>query len=176
MATKSKSFWSTMPGLITGLAGILTALVGLGTLLIQIGVIGGDGDSTAKSGVTANSRGTEGGNSQTQDSETPPASAAKPSFTVAPDDLKLTGTDKEDTVTVSNTGTTALILATQVTGAGKDQFTVSKGSCGTQVPKGGSCSLTVSFKGALTPVKADLIVSASGASSSQEVKLEGSPL
>jgi hypothetical protein len=177
VSSNSKSFWSTIPGLITGLAGILTALVGLGTLLIQVGVIGGDddGDSTVKSGVTATTRrGTATGNSQTEDSDSP-ATAAKPSFTVAPDDLKLTASEKTDTVTVSNTGTTALTLSTELTGDGADQFTVTKGSCGSQVPKGGSCSMTVSFKGGLS-AQAELVVKAPGAPSAQEVTLEGSLL
>jgi len=173
VSRNSKSFWSTIPGLITGLAGILTALVGLGTLLIQIGVIGGDGNSNAKTGVTGNPRAP--GNTASDDSDSSATEPTRLSFTVAPDDVKLTTSEKTDTVTVSNTGTAALTLATEIDGSGADQFTVTKGSCGTQVPKGGSCSMTVSFKGGLA-AQAELIVKASGASSSQEVKLEGSLL
>ena len=176
MSTKSKSFWSTIPGLITGLAGILTALVGLGTLLIQIGVIGGDdGDSGARSGVSSTDRGAATGNTPSEDSDSPATEAARPSFTVAPDKLELTANRKSATVTVSNTGTTALTLATDVTGDGADQFTVTTGACGTQVPKGGSCSINVSFKGGLT-AQAELVVKASGAASSQKVELEGALL
>ena len=173
MSTRSKSFWSTIPGLITGLAGILTAVVGLGTLLIQIGVIGGDDDdattTNTKPGAPAPTR---PGSSQADDGSD--TATGPPKFTVAPDELKLTAGEKTENVTVSNTGTTAFTLSTELTGTGEDQFTVSKGTCGSQVPKGGSCVLTVSFKGALA-AKADLVVTAPGASS-QEVKLEGSLL
>ena len=174
MSTRSKSFWSTIPGLITGLAGILTALVGLGTLLIQIGVIGGDDDATTTNtepGATATTR---AGSSQADDSDGSDTATGPPSFTAAPDELKLTAGEKTENVTVSNTGPSAFTLSTELTGTGEDQFTVSKGTCGSQVPKGGSCVLTVSFKGTLA-AKADLVLTAPGASS-QEVKLEGSLL
>jgi hypothetical protein len=174
VSTRSKSFWSTIPGLITGLAGILTALVGLGTLLIQIGVIGGDDDAdttNTKPGATATTR---PGSSQADGSDGSGTATGPPEFTVAPDELKLTAGEKTEKVTVSNTGPAAFTLSTELTGSGEDQFTVSKGTCGSQVPKGGSCVLTVSFKGALA-AKADLVLTAPGASS-QEVKLEGSLL
>ena len=175
MSTRSKSFWSTIPGLITGLAGILTALVGLGTLLIQIGVIGGDGDDSTttktRPGATATTR---PGSSLGDDGEGSDTATGPPQFTVAPDELKLTANDKTENVTVSNTGQTAFTLSTELTGTDEDQFTVSKGTCGSQVPRGGSCVMTVSFKGAVA-AKANLVVTAPGASS-QEVNLEGSLL
>lgn len=172
MSTRSKSFWSTIPGLITGLAGILTALVGLGTLLIQVGVIGGDGDDSTKNtpGQTATTR--PGIN---QDDGGSGTATGPPKFTVAPDELKLTGSEKTKNVTVSNTGQAAFTLSTELSGSGEDQFTVSKGTCGSQVPKGGSCVMSVSFKGALA-AEAELVVTAPGASSSQEVTIEGSLL
>ena len=172
MSTRSKSFWSTVPGLITGLAGILTALVGLGTLLIQIGVIGGDDDATptrTRPGRTATD-----GSGQSDDSDGSGTATGPPKFTVAPQDLKLTTSEKTKNVTVSNTGSSAFTLSTELTGTGEDQFTLSKGTCGSQVPKGGSCVMSVSFKGALAG-KAELVVTAPGASS-QEVSLEGSLL
>jgi hypothetical protein len=38
----TKSFWATLPGILTGIAGILTAIGGLLVILYQIGVIGPD--------------------------------------------------------------------------------------------------------------------------------------
>lgn len=172
MSTRSKSFWSTIPGLITGLAGILTALVGLGTLLIQIGVIGGDGDSTdttTRPGATTAPRSGVGGSAGSDDSGT-----AGPAFTVAPKELNLTASKKTGDVTVSNTGGSAITIAAEITGSGDDQFTLKKGNCGAQVPKGGSCEMTVEFKGVLAAT-AELEVTVSGASS-QEVALDGSLL
>ena len=43
-----KSFWSSIPGLVTGLAGLLTGVVGLVTVLIQLDVIGGDDGGTPR--------------------------------------------------------------------------------------------------------------------------------
>jgi hypothetical protein len=176
VSTRSKSFWSTIPGLITGLAGILTALVGLGTLLIQIGVIGGDGDSTKTTTKPGQSVTTPGG-ARSDDSDAAGSGAATgpPKFTVAPDEMKLSTSEKRDTVTVSNTGTVPLRLVTEITGSGKDQFTLTKGTCGTEVPRSGSCTMTVEFEGGLA-AKAELVVKASGGSSAQQVKLEGSLL
>ncbi len=177
MSTRSKSFWSTIPGLITGLAGVLTALVGLGTLLIQVGVIGGDdgdGTTTARSRATATTR-AGGASDDSDDSDGSSAATGPPKFTVAPDKMKLTTSEKRDTVIVSNTGTVPLKLVTEITGSGKDQFTLTKGTCGTDVPRSGSCTMTVEFEGGLA-AKAELVVKASGGSSAQQVQLEGSLL
>jgi len=38
----TKSFWATLPGILTGIAGILSAIGGLLVILYQIGVIGPD--------------------------------------------------------------------------------------------------------------------------------------
>ena len=178
MSTRSKSFWSTMPGLITGLAGILTALVGLGTLLIQIGVIGGDdGDSattTARPGATATTRAGGAQSDGSDDSDRSDTATGPAAFTVAPDEVKLTSGDKTENLIVSNTGGRAFTVSTEFAGTGKDQFTLSKGTCGSQVPRGGSCTMTLTFKGGLA-AEAELVVTASGASS-QKVDLEGSLL
>ena len=54
MSENKKSFFSSIPGLITGLAGLVTGIVGLFTVLIQLDVIGGDDDSgpTGAGGTT----------------------------------------------------------------------------------------------------------------------------
>ncbi len=147
MSTQSRSFWSTMPGLVTGVAGILTALVGLGTLLVQLGVIGGNGgDSSPKPGPGA-------------------------TFIVSPTSLDLTADDKTGSVTVENTGATALsVQQPALSGSGKDQFSVSS-RCG-QLPAGDSCTVTVTFKG-LLDASAVLTIRASGGASPKDVALEG---
>ena len=178
MSRNRKSFWSTMPGLITGLAGILTGIVGLGTLLIQVGVIGGDNgdpDTTARPGATATTR-AGGGQSDGSDDSGSETTVGRPRFTVAPTSLDLSGSDKTGEVTVTNTGGAAFTVVTEITGSGKDQFTVRRGSCGAEVPRSGSCSMTVEFKGGLAAT-ADLVVTVQGASPSrQTVDLEGSLL
>ena len=176
MSTRSKSFWSTIPGLITGLAGILTAVVGLGTLLIQVGVIGGDdGDSdTSRPGAATTRPGDSGSDSSGGSDGSDGSGSARPEFTVAPDDLKLTAGDKTGDVTVSNVGDTAFTIVAELTGPGADQFTLRRGTCGSEVPENGSCKLTVEFKGVLAAT-AELELTARGASP-QQVDLEGSLL
>jgi hypothetical protein len=44
----TKSFWATLPGILTGIAGILTAIGGLLVILYQIGVIGPDRNQDVK--------------------------------------------------------------------------------------------------------------------------------
>jgi hypothetical protein len=170
VSTRHKSFWSTIPGLITGVAGILTGVVGLGTLLVQLGVVGdnGGGGSTTKTGPGVTSKGGSGTGSQ--------GGSATTSFTVDPPAVKLSLTDKSATVTVRNTGSAPLELdQPQLGGSNPDQFTVSSGSCtANDVRVGGSCTMTVTFKGGLAAT-ATMTLSASGASSHQ-VTLQGSLL
>jgi len=45
--TEKHSFWSTIPGILTGLAGMITALGGLLLVLFQTGLLGGNGDNGA---------------------------------------------------------------------------------------------------------------------------------
>ena len=39
----SRTWWQTVPGMITAFAGLLTAIGGLLTILLQAGIIGPDG-------------------------------------------------------------------------------------------------------------------------------------
>jgi hypothetical protein len=161
VSTRSKSFWSTMPGLITGLAGILTALVGLGTLLIQIGVIGGDNGDSDTPAVTR-----PGQTATTRAGAAPPDGTA--AFAVSPSSLELTPNDSE-TVTVENNGSKALSIQQPVlTGSGKDQFTV-RSTCG-HLEVDDSCTVTVTFRG--LAASATMTIRASDGSP-KEVTLEG---
>jgi serine/threonine-protein kinase len=47
---QTKSFWQTLPGILTGVAAILTAVGAILGILFQLGVIGGSPDSTTPSG------------------------------------------------------------------------------------------------------------------------------
>lgn len=51
MADTEKSFWQTMPGVITAVAALLTALGGLLGVLVQTGLIGGS-DDEVQTGTT----------------------------------------------------------------------------------------------------------------------------
>jgi hypothetical protein len=49
---EKKSFWTTMPGMITATAGLITAVGGLLAVLAQVGVFGGGGSENAAAHVT----------------------------------------------------------------------------------------------------------------------------
>ena len=78
MSESKRSFWSTIPGFVTGLAGLLTAVVGLVTVLIQLDIIGGD-DSDQPVGTTGT---TVAGGAPAGGGATPTTAAL--AFTVSP--------------------------------------------------------------------------------------------
>jgi len=90
MSENKRSYFSTIPGLATGLAGVLTAIVGLITVLIQLDVIGGDdtnGSTAGNAGATTTTTTAESG-----------------TFTVSPTALEFGPTDlKEKILTIKNT-------------------------------------------------------------------------
>ncbi|HEX2023960.1 MAG TPA: choice-of-anchor D domain-containing protein [Acidimicrobiales bacterium] len=172
---KSKSFWSSIPGFVTGLAGLLTGVVGLVTVLIQLDVIGGDsGDSpttTEQPGVTTSSPrrsgGSGGGASQ---------SGQAPQFTVTPTAVSLdTLLNKQADVVVANTGSTALSVDdVSVSGTDAGEFTVDEQDCtAEELAPNNSCSMRVAYRAsARGDHSATLSVEVAGASSKQ-VSLKG---
>lgn len=45
--TRSRTFWKTLPGVLTAIAGLITAVGGMIAVLLQIGIIGGAENKTA---------------------------------------------------------------------------------------------------------------------------------
>ena len=176
--TKSRSFWSSIPGLVTGLAGVLTAVVGLVTVLIQLDVIGGDdssNDTTTSStrpGASATPSGGGSGGTSGQ------GGRSTPKFAVSPTSVKLdTLLAKEATVTVSNTGSTALsVEAPELDGPGAAEFSVDAQACTTAtVAVGRKCAIKVTYApSARGEHSATLQVNVAGASDPEEVQLSGS--
>ena len=174
MSEKTRSFFATIPGVITGLAGVLTAIVGLVTVLIQLEVIGGDGsNNVATTGTTVAPAG--GGAAG-------PATTVEPgSFTVSPNPLNFgLGDPKEKVLTVRNTSSTATLAVQTPLVAGKDaaRFTVAMGDCGRELAPKLSCNLRVTFApaGPLANYEATVQVLAPGAPQGAEVKLTGTTL
>jgi hypothetical protein len=166
VSTNSKGFFSTIPGVITGLAGVLTAVVGLGTLLIQLGVVGGSGGSSPKPGSTVTtapgSSGASGGSGTT---------SALAGFRISPTSVELSANEKTAPVTVENTGNTVLSFQQPVlAGTGKDQFTVTS-RCN-QLQPDDNCTVTITFKG-LLDASATLTISARGGASPKDVPVRG---
>lgn len=182
MSDNQRSFWSTIPGLVTGLAGLLTGIVGLVTVLIQLNVIGGGSSNKtaatepapAAGGITTTAP-VAGGNAST-------ATTGLGSFSLSPKPLTFGPTDPTvKTITVTNMGTAPITLKPPtVTGDNADQFSAAFDSC-TSAPiiPGLSCTLKVTFKpgGPLGSYKATLQVApATGAVRGDEVPLTASTL
>lgn len=171
MSENKRSFFSTIPGLVTGLAGLLTGIVGLVTVLMQLNVIGGDED-TRSTGSTADAPagGGAGGATTTTEAGT---------FTVSPSTLNFGPTDpKEKVVKVTNTSDSAklTVQAPDVTGKDADRFTSSRGDCSGQLAPNLSCDVRVTFapNAALRSYEATLQIKATGAPRAAEVKITAS--
>jgi hypothetical protein len=182
MSESKRSFFSTIPGLITGLAGLLTGIVGLVTVLIQLGVLGGDDDSsvnaTGASSTTVAGGGTSGGGTSGGGGATTTTELA--TFTASPTTLDFGPADKEKTVTIKNTSSTAPITVSQprLTGDDASNFSVALDSCNRPLAADLSCTVKVTFAptGNLRRYSATLQIEARGAPRGAEVKLTGSSL
>lgn len=162
-----KSFWSSIPGMITGIAGLLTGAAALLGLLLQLGVIG-DKDKTSNTETTSPAEG---------DGSTQSSVATAPTFSVSPTAVNLDQLlAKESKVTVKNTGEASFEVDSPVLrGGDAAQFAVRDLGCtGTEIGPGDSCEMMVTF----TPkaggrYSATLVVSVSGAAKPSEVALRG---
>lgn len=178
--SEKRSFWSTIPGLVTGLAGLLTGIVGLITVLIQLGVLGGKSDSgstpPAKNGTVTTAPATAGPSATSGASGT---LAAAGSFTV-PSTLDFPAGVKEKTLAVKNTSSSGTITVRPPTVTGSDaaRFTVALGDCSQPLAANLSCTMTVTFSpnGALRTYSAALELTATGAERGSEVALTATTL
>jgi len=144
---EKKSFFSTVPGLITGLAGLLTATVGLITVSTQMGWIGGNGNGNGRDAdqPTATTA-APGATTPGQVGGAPGTTAPALSFTVSPRQVTFGGiSGNEQRVTVQNTGTGPLRLDVSLTGANRDQFRIAQNDCTATLNAGLSCVVTVNF-------------------------------
>ncbi len=148
MTDGHRSFWSSIPGLVTGLAGLLTAIVGLGTLAAQQGLF--DNGSATTTTVA-------GGGATTTEA---------PAFTVNPTSLKLQATQRDTSVTVKNSTTTATVkvLTPQFDGSDGASFKADAGCTNVSLDPGRSCTLKVLFSpsGVLKTYNATLVLKAVG--------------
>jgi len=169
--TAKKSFWSSVPGVVTGVAGVVGAVVGLITVLITLGVIGNSNSSptlttlppSETSGATSGSGAVTGGS---------PTTVAKGSFTVDTDSLTLSLLKPEDSVTVSNNGKVPLSLGLPQVSGDKDRFKIMATECtSSAVGPGKSCSIKVTLNGPGAG-SATMVVSADNAASTTTVKLK----
>jgi len=169
MSEDKRSFWASVPGLITGLAGLLTGIVGLGTLAVQQGILGKDSPRPTTTVVGAGSG-----------IGAPPTTEAG-AFTLTPLTLDFPLGSKSQDVTVKNISTTAAItmLPPRVTGDDDARFVAAFGTCNNApLPPGASCTVKVTFSpaGILRRYNARLQIQATGAPRTAEVSLSGTTL
>lgn len=157
MTDGHRSFWSSVPGLITGLAGLLTGVVGLGTLAVQQGIIG-KGSSTSPTTTVAGGPVAGAGGATTTEAA---------AFTVTPTLLKLQATQRDASVTLMNATRTATVtvLAPQFSGPDAASFKADAGCTNVRLDVGRSCTLKVLFSpsGLLKTYNATLVLKAEGA-------------
>ncbi|HWI04883.1 MAG TPA: hypothetical protein VNT52_13815 [Acidimicrobiales bacterium] len=174
MSENKQSFWSTIPGLITGIAGLLTGIVGLVTVLIQLDVIGG-GDDTPSAGVTTTiapggTAGTAGGAS---------GGAISGRLTADPASLRLATGEREKTLTVRNSANAAVtVLKPEYTGTDRSAFSTDAGCTNVVLQAGRSCTLkvTLSPSGPLKTYRANLVLEAKELQQATEVPIEATTL
>ena len=177
MSENKRSFFATIPGLVTGLAGLLTGIVGLVTVLIQLNVIGG-GDSNGSTAVNAGGPATSapagGGGAGGTTPTTPPAT-----FTVEPKSVRLALNEREKAVKVTNDGPGAITMfAPEFSGTDKAVFKTDAGCTNTRLDAGRSCTLKVLFtpSGSLKAYTATLVLNADRTLRATEVPVDASTL
>jgi hypothetical protein len=183
MSEDKKSFWSSIPGLVTGLAGLLTGVVGLVTVLIQLDVIGGKGDSTPNAVVTTTvapggTAGTTGGTAGAAG-----AGAGGTTTTISgrlaaePTPVKLATGARETTVTVRNSATaTVTVLKPEYKGRDSAAFSVDSGCTNVALRVGASCTVKVQLSRSepLKTYEASLVLEAKEFSTVTEVPVTAS--
>lgn len=169
--SEKKSFWSSIPGLVTGLAGLLTGVVGLVTVLIQLDVIGAKDDAaTPAAGVVTTVAG--GGSTAT--------TAISGRLTVAPTQLlKLQPNEREKNVTVTNSASASVtVMKPETSGPDQAAFKVDEGCTNVSLKPGGSCTLKVQLtpSGVLKNYQAKLVLEAKEIPTVTELPIEASTI
>lgn len=174
MSESKQSFWSTIPGLVTGLAGLLTGIVGLVTVLMQLDVLGGNGDNTPGAAVTTTvapgAAAGAGGSS---------ATTISGRLTAEPATLKLATGEREKTLRVVNNATaTVTVLKPEYKGRDSSAFSVDSGCTNVALRAGASCTVKVQLSpgGTLKTYEASLVLEGKEISSVTEVPVTASTL
>jgi len=157
MADKKRSFWTTVPGIISGIAAIVT---GLGVLIPVLLGVGGkhtnkNTGSQSSPGVTSTS--TAGGSTSDTTSPTDGSTGTDNTsgpgssplgITADPSSVNLSGKAADATVTISNPGATDVTIdKVEITGANASAFSISSTTCGngSTVSPRQSCQVIVHY-------------------------------
>ena len=180
MSENKKSFWSTIPGLVTGLAGLLTGIVGLVTVLMQLNVIGGNGGDSPSGGTTTTVPGGTAGNPGGGNTGGGSANTSiSGRLTADPATLKFGTGEREKTLTVRNsTNAQVTVLKPEYTGTDRSAFSTDSGCTNVVLQTGRSCTLkvTLSPSGTLKTYKANLVLEAKELQQVTEVPVEATTL
>jgi hypothetical protein len=180
MSDGKKPFWSSLPGVATGVAGVVSAIVGLFGMSVQLGWIGDDdGNGNGNGAVTSTVPGaTSTTNSTVRGATTlPPAIGLPGAFVVDPTAVTfepLAG--REATVTISNTGESPLTMRSPtITGSGAEHFEATDVNCTRgALSRAATCQIKVTFaperSGQYTAV---LVLTASNGARQVDVALRG---
>lgn len=169
MAASRKSFFSTLPGFVTGLAGLVSAAVAAVGLGVQQGWIGGSGSEPS-----ADELRTDGRAALSRENQEQGRADEEPAFAVEPTSVSFGPVGSRDaSVKVRNTGDVDLRLGTPtITGDDPDRFRVSEGTCNGVVDPGRSCELDVTFTPKTGTFSAVLVVEAEEGGKAHEVPLQ----
>ena len=175
MSENKRSFWSSIPGLVTGLAGLLTGIVGLVTVLIQLDVIGGDDGGTPNAAVSTTvvpggTAGTTGAGGVTSISG---------QLTAEPATLKLATGEREKALLVRNNSNAAVtVLKPEYKGRDSSAFSVDSGCTNVNLRAGASCTVKVQLapSGPLKTYEARLVLEAKEIPQVTEVPVTASTL
>ena len=170
MSAPNKSFFSSLAGLITGIAGLVTAVVAVFGVAVNQGWLHGSSRSSSAPGSTAAPSGSSSGGATSGGS----TSGGSPQYAVAPPAVTFQALGGSTTaVRVSNTGSVPMtVMPPEVTGADASHFKADPGDCAAPVSPGRSCQLQVSFNPAPGTYNATLVVQVSGAVRATEIPLQ----
>ena len=175
-----KPFWSSVPGVATGVAGIVSAIVGLLGVSLQLGLIGGDDGTKAASssdGVSITTTSISSGAAATTSRSSSAATARPGKYEVEPSSIEFEPLKpREAVVKVKNTGDVPLTMqAPTVSGSAAGNFDADDLTCTkSTLGPGLSCEMKVTFT-ATQPgeYSAALVVAASNVPKAVEVELKG---
>ena len=172
MAEGKKSFWTTVPGIVSGIAATVTGLAVLIPLLLGVG-----GKHTNKNAASQNSSpgftststaggstgGTSGPGSTPLPTDGTSGSTSSPlGITADPSSVNLSGKAADATVTITNPGSTDVTFdKVEITGSNAAAFSITSTTCGngSTASPNQSCQVVVHYTSpALGSASAALVV------------------
>ena len=187
MGDSKRSFWTTIPGVVTGAASVLTAIVGLLTVAISLGWIGSKGDDSKPAANGAPTTAPINSTSSTVFGATTTTLFGRTSTTLGtaltplqatPSDLTFDSLGARDqTVTVRNGSAASVPLRKpSVAGVDASQFTATDLTCGARLDANRTCEVRVTYLATKTGTSTAKLVVEPEAQPALEVPLKGSRL